>query len=62
MLGTLRVDVTAYEEALRLLGSNTIPFDEIDRRVLGFDELDGTRHSLSTRGGDTPLRAVLQPR
>jgi alcohol dehydrogenase len=61
VLGALGVDVSAYEEALRLLGSGTIPFDDLDRRTLGFDELGGMLDSLSTAALDTPLHAVVLP-
>jgi alcohol dehydrogenase len=61
ILGALGVDVTAYQSALDLLASTSLPFSTIDRSVVGFEELGSLLDSMSKGGPDTPIHAVVMP-
>jgi alcohol dehydrogenase len=61
LLGALGVDVTAYRAALELLASTSLPFAEIDRRVVGFDGLGPLLDSMSKGAVGTPMHAVVVP-
>jgi len=53
--------VTAYQSALELLASTSLPFTTIDRRIVGFDDLGSVLDSMSKGGLDTPMHAVVVP-
>lgn len=61
VLGALGVDVDAYQSALELLATTSLPFAAIDRRVVGFDGLGALLDSLSDGALDTPMHAVVVP-
>ncbi len=61
LLGALGVDVVAYEAALALLASDAFPFEDIDRRTVGFDDLSEMLQSMSVGAVDTPLHGVVLP-
>jgi alcohol dehydrogenase len=61
LLGALGVDVTAYRAALALLASTSLPFADIDRRVVGFDGLGQLLDSMSKGAVGTPMHAVVVP-
>jgi alcohol dehydrogenase len=61
IVGALGVDVTAYQSALELLASTSLPFTTIDRRIVGFDDLGSVLDSMSKGGLDTPMHAVVVP-
>ena len=60
VLGALGVDVDAYRAALELLASGKYPFDEIERRTAGFEEIGDILQDMST-GSFTPLHGVFVP-
>jgi alcohol dehydrogenase len=61
ILGALGVDFGAYQSALELLATTSLPFADIDRRVVGFDDLGPLLDSLSDGALDTPIHAVVVP-
>jgi alcohol dehydrogenase len=61
ILGALGVDVIAYQSALDLLASTSLPFTTIDRGVVGFEDLSSLLDSMSRGGIDTPIHAVVVP-
>jgi alcohol dehydrogenase len=61
ILGALGVDVTAYQSALDLLASTSLPFTSIERGVVGFDDLGSLLDSMSRGDLDTPIHAVVVP-
>lgn len=60
LVGALGVDVIAYEAALELLDSTTLPFDTLDRSVAGFDGLGALLDSMS-KGSLESMHAVFVP-
>jgi alcohol dehydrogenase len=60
VLGALGVDVEAYRVALELLASGKYPFNEIERRTAGFEELGDMLQDMSA-GSFTPLHGVFVP-
>jgi alcohol dehydrogenase len=61
ILGALGVDVTAYQSALELLASGSLPLPAISRRVVGFDDLGSLLDSMSKGGLGVPMHAVVVP-
>ncbi len=61
LVGALGVDESAYQSALGLLASTTLPFADIDRRVVGFDGLSALLESMANGALGAPLHAVVAP-
>ena len=62
IVGALGVDAAAYGAALALLASGRYPFEELPRRTVGFDGLEGLLRTMAGEGGDVPpVHGVLVP-
>ncbi len=62
LVGALGVDVAAYRAALDLLASRRWPFEELPRRCVGFDDLEGLLQDMAGEGDATPpVHGVLVP-
>lgn len=62
IVGALGVDVAAYTSALALLASGRYPFEELSRRVVGFDGLEGLLRTMAGESADVaPIHGVLVP-
>lgn len=63
VIGSLGVDYPAYRAAVDLLASRRWPFEQLSRRVVGFDDLPALLDVMS--GADTsttpPLHGVVTP-
>ncbi len=62
LLGALGVDAPAYRSALEMLGRSDYPFEEIPRRVTGFDGVGQLLTSMASGTPDAPVHAVMVPR
>jgi alcohol dehydrogenase len=60
VLGALGVDVAAYRAALELLASGRYPFEEIERRTAGFEDVSDVLQDMSA-GAFGPLHGVFVP-
>ncbi|MDH4168574.1 MAG: medium chain dehydrogenase/reductase family protein [Acidimicrobiia bacterium] len=63
VIGSLGVDAPAYRRALELLAADRWPFDQLDRRVVGLDGLDGLLRSMAGDEGAEvpPIHGVVVP-
>lgn len=63
VVGSLGVDYPAYRAAVDLLAARRWPFEQLSRRIVGFDDLPGLLDVMS--GADTstapPLHGVVTP-
>jgi alcohol dehydrogenase len=64
IIGALGVDASAYRAALEVLASGRWPFDELPRRVVGFDGLEPLLRTMAGEGDPSdvpPVHGVLVP-
>ena len=62
IIGALGVDVAAYTAALELLAARRYPFEDLPRRVVDFDGIEGLLQAMAGEGGDDPpVHGVLVP-
>jgi alcohol dehydrogenase len=66
VLGALGVDVDDYAEAIDLLAEGAYPFEQLPRRVVGFDSIAGLLGAMAgeengDRPGTRPVHGVLVP-
>jgi alcohol dehydrogenase len=61
IVGALGVEASSYENALELLSAQRVLFADIDRRIVGFEEIGLLLESLSAGAADTPLHSVFVP-
>jgi alcohol dehydrogenase len=62
VLGALGVDATAYRAALDLLASGRYPFDELPRRCVGLEGVEGLLASMAGEGNEVPpVHGVVTP-
>jgi alcohol dehydrogenase len=61
VLGALGVDAPAYDAALALLASGRFPFEQLPRRVVGFDAVSDLLTDLSGGAAIPPVHAVVAP-
>lgn len=61
LVGALGVDVEAYRAALALLAERRFPFEELPRRVVGFDGLESLIRDLAGEGEAPPVHGVFRP-
>jgi alcohol dehydrogenase len=61
VLGALGVDTAAYRDAFALLTSGRYPFEELSRRIVGFDGVDELLRDMAGEGGLPPVHGVLVP-
>jgi alcohol dehydrogenase len=61
LLGALGVDAEAYRAALALLASRRYPFEELGRRIAGFDDTDPLLRAMAGEGEAPPVHAVFSP-
>jgi alcohol dehydrogenase len=61
LIGALGVDATAYAQALELLAARRYPFEDLPRRAVGFDAVDGLLRDMAGEGESPPVHGVVVP-
>ena len=61
IVGALGVDADAYTAALDLLAARRYPFEELLRRVAGFDTMPALLRDMAGEGDPPPVHAVFSP-
>ena len=61
VLGALGVDTGSYRPALAMLADRAFPFDDLPRRVEGFDGVESLLQAMAGEGERPPVHAVFAP-
>jgi alcohol dehydrogenase len=61
IVGALGVDAHAYTQALELLAAGRYPFEDLLRRVAGFDTMPALLRDMAGEGDQPPVHAVFSP-